>query len=70
MKKVFTCSFFIVACCGFFVSCSKDVKAPAKTNRTTMATTSTYDGTQTTSQTPGDHGCGGSYTSSNSGGGH
>jgi hypothetical protein len=70
MKKTFTYSFLVVAFCGFFISCSKDVKAPAKVTRTTMASTNTNTGTQTTGQTPNDHQCGGSYTGYNGGGGH
>ncbi len=70
MKKIFTQSFLVAACCSFFVSCSKDVKTPAKVTRTTMASTNTNTGTQTTNQTPSDHRCGGSYTGYNSGDGH
>ena len=57
-------------CFAAFASCSKDVKAPAKVTGATMISTNTYGGTQTTSQSPDDHRCGGSSTSYNSGGGH
>jgi hypothetical protein len=71
MKKIFTYSFSVAMCCCFFAGCSKDVKAPAKVAGATMTSTNTYGGTQTTSQSPDDHRCGGrSSTSYNSGGGH
>jgi len=70
MKKIFTYSFLVAALCGFFVSCSKDVKAPAKATATTMASTNTNTSTQTTGQSPNGHTCGGSYTSNNGGNGH
>jgi len=70
MKKIFTYSFLVAALCGFFVSCSKDVKAPAKVATTTMAPTNTNTGTQATGQTPSDHRCGGSNTSNNGGNGY
>ena len=73
MKKIFTYSFLFALCFSFFASCSKDVKAPVKVAGATTASTNTYSGTQTTTQSQGGHTCGGgsnSNTDYNSGGGY
>ena len=71
MKKTFTSGLLFVICCGIFVSCSKDVKTPAKVAKPAAAsttTTTTGSTPQTNYQNQGSgHTCGGS-SSTNYGG--